>query len=64
MIDVLERVVERVRAWPPERQAEAAELLIALDEEVAAIDEAMAQVERGDTADPAEVEALFARYRA
>ncbi len=75
MIDLLEKALERARDWSPARQAEAAELLLALDElgqepitltddELAAIDEALAQVDRGETADPAEVEAVFARFRA
>lgn len=75
MIDLLEKALARAKDWSPARQAEAAELLMALDEvgsepieltddELAAIDAALAQVDRGETADPAEVEALLARYRA
>jgi hypothetical protein len=74
MIDVFEKALARARDWPPEKQAEAAELLMALDElgmepveltegELTAVDAALAEAERGDLADPAEVEALFARYR-
>jgi hypothetical protein len=74
MTTLLEKALERLRAWPQERQDEAAELLLALDrlgpgpyqpsaEELAAIDEALEQVERGEQASPAEVDAAFARFR-
>lgn len=70
----LAAVIERMKDWPEERQAEAAELLLALDElgpepvdvddaTLAAIDDALAQVQRGELADTKEVEAMFARYR-
>jgi len=75
MVDLLEKAMERVRSWSPARQVEVAELLMALDDlglepielsddELAAVDEALAQLERGETADSAEVEALFSRFRA
>ncbi len=58
-----------VGRWPATRQDEAAEMLLALDrlgatctaspEEIAAIDEALAQAERGEFATEAEVEAAF-----
>jgi hypothetical protein len=74
MTKLLDKALEAVRAWPPERQDEAAELLLALDrfgpgpyeaspEELAAIDEALQQVERGARASAAEVEAAYARFR-
>ena len=71
MSELMERALERVRQWPPERQEEAARLLMALDklgadpvdvdaETLAAIDEALAEP---GYADPAEVRATFARLR-
>jgi hypothetical protein len=74
MTKLTEKALDAVRAWPADRQDEAAKLLLALDrlgpgpyqaspEELAAIDEALEQVERGERASPAEVEAAFARFR-
>jgi len=74
MTKLMEKALDAVRAWPADRQDEAAKLLLALDrlapgpyqaspEELAAIDEALEQVERGERASPAEVEAAFARFR-
>jgi hypothetical protein len=74
MTKLLEKALDAVRAWPADRQDEAAKLLLALDrlgpgpyqaspEELAAVDEALEQVERGERASPAEVEAAFARFR-
>jgi hypothetical protein len=74
MTKLMEKTLDAVRAWPADRQDEAAKLLLALDrlgpglcqaspEELAAIDEALEQVERGERASPAEVEAAFARFR-
>ena len=74
MTKLLEKALDAVRAWPADRQDEAAKLLLALDrlgpapyqaspEELTAIDEALEQVERGERASPAEVEAAFARFR-
>ena len=74
MTKLMEKALDAVRAWPADRQDEAAKLLLALDrlgpgpyqaspEQLAAIDEALEQVERGERASPAEVEAAFARFR-
>ena len=74
MTDLMQRALELVRKWPPERQEEAARLLMALDkrdaepldvdeETLKAIDEALAEKERGEYADPKLVEAFFARFR-
>jgi hypothetical protein len=74
MTKLMEKALDAMRAWPADRQDEAAKLLLALDrlgpgpyqaspEELAAIDEALEQVERGERASPAEVEAAFARFR-
>ena len=74
MTKLMEKALDAVRSWPADRQDEAAKLLLALDrlgpgpyqaspEELAAIDEALKQVERGERAKPADVEAAFARFR-
>ena len=74
MTKLMERALKLVRDWPVERQDDAAELLLALDrlgadpyiaspEELAAVDEALAQLGRGERATDAEVEAAFARFR-
>ena len=74
MTKLMEQALEAVRDWPAELQNDAAELLLALDRlgpgpyhaspaELAAIDEALAQVARGERATDAEVEAAFARFR-
>jgi hypothetical protein len=74
MTKLMEKALEAIREWPAEQQNDAAELLLALDrlgadayhaspEELAAIDEALAQIERGERATGAEVEAAFARFR-
>jgi len=74
MTKLMEKALDAVRAWPADRQDEAAMLLLALDrlgsgpyrpspEELAAIEEALAQIERGERAGPADVEAAFARFR-
>ena len=74
MTKLMEKALEAVRGWPQNRQDEAAELLLALDrlgagayhasaEELAAIDEALEQVARGERASQTEVEAAFARFR-
>ena len=63
-----------VRGWPASQQDEAAEILLALDrlgadpyaasdDELVAIDEALAQVESGEHATDAEIEAAYARFR-
>jgi hypothetical protein len=70
----IDAVFERVRTWPEERQELAAAMLLELeagggdvyvlsDEERAAIEEAEAELDRGEVASDEEVKALFARYR-
>jgi hypothetical protein len=70
MTQLMEKALDAVRAWPADRQDEAAKLLLALDrlgpgpyqaspEELAAIDEALEQVERGERASQADVEAAL-----
>ncbi len=74
MTKLMEKALEAVRDWPQDRQDEAAALLLALDrlgaapyratpEELAAIDEALQQVQRGERATLAQVEQAFARFR-
>jgi hypothetical protein len=73
MTKLLDKAFERVRAWPKDRQDEAARLLLAIDqrdaepykltpEERAEIDTALSEVERGELASPDEVTALFKRF--
>ena len=70
----IDAIFQRAREWPLDRQEEAAEMLLILedrakgiyhlsDEEGADIDEALAEVERGEVASDEEVAALFARLR-
>jgi hypothetical protein len=73
MTDLMEKALAAIGRWPIERQDEAAEMLLALDrpgesylasdDELAAIDEALAQAGRGEFATQAEVEAAFAHFR-
>ena len=74
MTELMDKAIAAVRRWPASRQDEAAELLLVLDqlghgpyvageEELAAIDEALGQADRGEFATEAEVEAAFARFR-
>jgi hypothetical protein len=74
MTDLMEKAIASVRSWPARQQNEAAELLLALDrlgsgpyvasdDELTAVDEALAQVEAGEYATDAEVEAAFSRFR-
>jgi hypothetical protein len=61
MTDLLEKALSTVQGWPPERQNEAAEILLALDRlgggpytanELQAIDEALAQLEAAQPVTP------------
>ena len=73
MTNLMEKALAAVGRWPTARQDEAAEMLLALDrlgetyvasdDELAAIDEALAQARRGEFATEAEIEAAFARFR-
>lgn len=73
MTDLMEKALAAVGRWPASEQDEAAELLLALDrlgatyeataDELAAVDEALAQAGRGELATDAEVEAAFRRFR-
>ena len=70
----IEAVLERVRHWPPQRQEDAARILLAMEaqdaspyrlspEERADLDAALEEAARGEFATDEEVEAVFARYR-
>ena len=74
MTELLEQAVERVRALPSDQQDEFARVLLRLAgegepvyqltaEEEADLIEAEAEIERGEIATPAEVEAVFSKYR-
>jgi hypothetical protein len=69
----IDAVLERVRSWPPERQAYAVEVLQLIeaqdtrpiqvsDEEWAAIQEGNAQAERGEFVSDADMAAFFRRH--
>lgn len=72
--DQIEAIFERVRNWPAERQEDAAEMLLRMEEqgvepykldedERLEIEAALAEAERGEFASDEEVEAVFNRYR-
>lgn len=74
MTELMEKAIASVRGWPARQQDEAAEILLALDrlgaspyvasdDELVAIDEALAEIEAGEYATDAEVEAAFSRFR-
>lgn len=70
----IEAVFERVRTWPEQRREDAARTLLILeeqgtesyeltDEDRAALEEAEAEIERGEFATEEEVQAVFAQFR-
>ena len=70
----IEAIFERVRAWPEHRQAEAIEMLLALevepdsvyvlsDEEREGVERGLEDVRQGRFASDEEMAALFARYK-
>ena len=70
----IEAVLDRVKTWPPEKQEEAMLVLLEIEagvegvyqlspEELADIEEGMAEIRRGEFASDEEVAALFNRYR-
>jgi hypothetical protein len=72
--NALKRVLERVESWPEEDQEELAEVARDIEarrtgtyhatpEDLAAIDEALGQVARGEVASQEEIEAAFAKFR-
>jgi len=71
--DQIAAVFERVRAWPEERQAYAAEILLAIeaqdvrplrvsDDEWEAIQEGNAQAERGEFVSDADMAGFYKRH--
>jgi hypothetical protein len=74
MISKLKDLLARAAKWPEEAQAELAEIGFEIDaeqrgeyhatsDELKAIDQALAQISRGETVPEEEVEAFFARMR-
>jgi predicted transcriptional regulator len=72
--DQIDAILERVRTWPPERQEDAANVLLAMEAEGMApyelseeerrdIEEGLAEADRGEFATEEEIAAIFARYR-
>jgi predicted transcriptional regulator len=70
----IDAVLDRVKTWPPERQEDAVAMLLELEaassevyqlseDELAEIEEGMAEIRRGEFASDEEVAALFDRYR-
>ena len=69
--DQIESIFERVRTWPPERQEDAAQMLLRMEEQGVGIyelsEEEMAELEEAEQSGIAtdeEIRALFDRYRA
>ena len=71
---ILKKVLELAEGWSEQDQEELAQAALeiearrsgvyhATDEELRAIDEALAAVERGETATDEEVQAVFAKFR-
>jgi len=69
----IKAILDRVLSWPPERQQDAAEMLMVLeaqegelyhpsDDEWAAIQEGLDQARRGELASDEEMEALWKRF--
>ena len=74
MQETAKDVLERVADWPQEDQEELAEIARDIEarrngiyhpnpEELAAIDEALGQIARGEVASPEEIEVAFAKFR-
>ena len=70
----IEAVFDRVRTWPLERQEDAAEMLLMMEEQGVApyelseeerveVEAALAKADRGEFATDEEVEAVFNGYR-
>jgi hypothetical protein len=74
MTDLMQKALATVSNWTAEQQDEAAHMLLALDrlgagacqagaDELRCIDQALAEIERGEVATDAEVAAAYARFR-
>lgn len=70
----IDTIVERVRHWPADRQADAVALLLAMEAESAEpyrvsateradLEAALAEIEHGEVAADEAVQEVFARYR-
>ena len=70
----IDAIFERVRTWPAERQEDAAQMLLRMEEqnvepyelteeELADLEEAEREAEREEFASDEEIKALFDRYR-
>ncbi len=70
----IDEILERVRTWPLERQEDAAQMLLMMEEqgtelcelseeEIAEIKLAQEEADRGEFATDEEIKALFDRYR-
>lgn len=70
----IDAVLDRVRTWPEDRQQDLVRVALQIErqgtdvyvldaDESAALDEALAEADRGEFASDEEVEAVFARYR-
>jgi phage terminase large subunit-like protein len=71
----IDKVFDRVRTWPAERQEEAVRVLLEIEaqgsgeiyqlsaDELAEIEVSLAEIRRGEYASDEEVAALFDRYR-
>ncbi|HZP21554.1 MAG TPA: hypothetical protein VFB16_15270 [Bauldia sp.] len=74
MTSKLKELVERAEAWPESAQAELVELGLEIEaeqqgvyhasaDELAAIDQALAELDRGEGVSQADAEAIFAKLR-
>jgi hypothetical protein len=74
MTPVVRKLLEQVESWPKEDQEELAEYAREIEarrtggysaapEELAAIDQAIAELDRGEAASEAEIEAALAKFR-
>lgn len=72
--DEIQAIFERVLTWPSERLADVAELLLQMEtanevaddltaEDLADLEEGLAEADRGEFASEEEVDALLHRYR-
>ena len=72
--DQIDEIFERVRTWPLERQQDAAQILLRLEQKNAALndlteedwadlEEALAEADREEPVPEGEIKALFDRYR-
>lgn len=72
--DQIDAILDRVRSWPPERQEDAANMLLAMEaegtepyelseEERLDLEEGLREADRGEFATEEEVAAVFARFR-